>query len=144
MRKVWIIVANASQTIIYKAENVHKLTEIKKLQHAESHLARRDLVSDKQGRGHQRIGSANDTLSDTTSPKEKEANIFAHEIAHFLEEGYKNGEYERLYLISKPPFLGYLRQSLSPHVSKLIESEIHKDLTLIKSEEIREYLPPVL
>lgn len=144
MRKVWVVVANGSQSIVYRAENVHKLTEVRRFYHDAMHLTRQDLNSDRPGRVTQRAGYGTDTMEEKTPPKVKEANLFANEIAQFLEEGYNKGDCDRIYLIAKPPFLGYIRQSLHPNVSKLIESEVQKDLTQMRPEQIREYLPPVL
>lgn len=144
MRKVWIIVANATLTKIYKAENVNSLIELKQFHHLEGHLSGEELYSDRQGRMTMRNMYGTDTMEDKTSPKTKIANLFAEEIVQFLEEGFNTNQYERLYLIAKPPFLGHLHQFLPPNVSKLIYSEIHKDLTQMGPEQIREYLPPVL
>ncbi|MCC5832430.1 MAG: host attachment protein [Chlamydiales bacterium] len=144
MRKVWIVVANGSQSMIYKAESAQKLIQLKSFNHQESHLSRRELNSDRPGRQTQRMGYGTDTMEEKTPPKVKEANQFAQEIADYLEEGFNSGEFERIYLIVKPPFLGHIRQNLHPNVSKLVESEVHKDLTQMRPEQIREYLPPVL
>lgn len=144
MRKVWIVVANASQSTIYKAENTNTLIELKNFQHQESHLTRHELKSDRPGRQTKRFGFGTDTMDEKTSPKVKEAHEFAQEIASYLEEGLHAGEFERIYLVAKPPFLGHIRQNLHPNVSKLVETEIHKDLTQMRPEQIREYLPPAL
>ena len=61
-----------------------------------------------------------------------------------LHEGHKAGSFERLYLIANPPFVSILKDSLEPAVAKMIQDEVHKDLTHCRSEEVREYLPPVL
>jgi protein required for attachment to host cells len=144
MRKVWIVVANSSEAKIYRAENAENLVEHGMLFHDESRMAGRDLVSDGSGREgfSQMVGT--DTYDKKTSPKIKEYIIFAEILANFLEEGYRNGQCDRIYLIAKAPFLGHLRQSLSPHVAQLVESEIHKDLTKAKADEIRGYLPLTL
>jgi protein required for attachment to host cells len=143
MRRTWILVANGGKALIFTADEASVLHEQHVLEHAESHLSRRDLVSDKKGRTWFH-GKGTDSMEEPTPVKVKEATHFAHEIAHFLDKNYQAGEFERLYLIVKPPFLGFLRQSLSPHVAKVVESEIHKDLTLLQPEQIREYLPPIL
>ncbi len=85
-----------------------------------------------------------DTMNDHTSPRVTEAKIFAREIAEILVERYNSGECDRIYLIVKPPFSGHLRECLHPSLDKIVETEIHKDLTHLRPEEIREYLPPVL
>jgi len=144
MKKVWVVAANSSEAKIYRAENTDVLIEHARLFHDESRLPGRELSSDGPGResGAQMAGS--DTYDQKTSPKLKEYILFAEILAHFLEEGYKMGHYERVYIFAKAPFLGHLRQSLSPHVAQLVHLEINKDLTKAKPEEIREYLPLTL
>jgi protein required for attachment to host cells len=144
MRKVWVVVANSGLAKIYRAENRTILVEHGIFFHEESHLPARELVSDHHGRETQRKGYGSESMEAKTPLKMKEALLFAVQIARFLEEGYNKKEYERLYIIAKPPFLGYLRQSLHHNVAKLVDSEIHKDLTQSKPEEVRDYLPPVL
>jgi len=144
MRKVWIITANRTIARVFRAENTHKLVEIKMLEHSEGNKHARDLYSDRQGRSNSRHGYGINTMEAKTPFEVKEAILFATEIAHMLDEGHKSGSFERLYLIANPPFVGILRDALSHAVAHLIQSEIHKDLTHCRTEEVREYLPPVL
>jgi protein required for attachment to host cells len=144
MKKVWVVVANSSQAKIYKVENGQVLVEHGIFFHDESRLPGRELVSDGYGRETNTMIYGSDTYQQKTPVKLKESLLFADVIAHFLEEGYNSGAYERIYIVSKPPFLGHLRQSFHPNVAKLVEAEIHKDLTQLRPEEVREYLPPVL
>ena len=144
MRKVWIVVANGSASKVYRAENVNTLVPLKEFEHEEAHLTRKDLNSDRPGRATQRGGYGTDTMEEKTSPKVKEATNFAQAIAAFLKEGCNAGECERIYLIAKAPFLGHIRQALHANVAKCVESEVNKDLTQLRPEQIREYLPPVL
>lgn len=144
MRKVWIVVANSSSAKIYQAENTQKMIEKKSLEHFESHLKDEDLLSDKEGRTTFAFNYGPHPYQEKTPQKVKERHAFAEQIADYLEEGHKSGEFEHLHLIANPTFLGFLRASLSTHVTKTIVTEIHKDLTHEKPEEIRKYLPPVL
>lgn len=144
MRKVWVVVANSSLSKIYRAENTHTLVEHQLFEHKESQMPARALVSDRQGRETQRVGYGTDTMEEKTPIKQKEAQIFAEQIADFLKRGCISGECERIYLVAKPPFLGFLRQALDPNISKHVENEIHHDLTQKKPEQVREYLPPAL
>ena len=144
MRKVWIITANRTQARVFRAENTHKLVEIKTLEHQEGHKHARDLNADRQGRNNSRKGYGVDTMEAKTSAEAKDAVLFATEIAHMLQEGYKAGSFERLYLIANPPFVSILRDALETPIAKIIQNEVHKDLTRCRTEEVREYLPPVL
>lgn len=143
MKKVWVVVANSSLSKIYRNEG-NVLVEYKTMEHPESRLKRDELVSDKPGRMPQRAGYGMDTMNERTSPKVTEAKIFAREIAEILVARYNSGECDRIYLIMSPPFSAYVRENLSKAVDKIVETEIHKDLTHLRPEEIRAYLPPVL
>ncbi len=142
MRKVWIVVANRAEAKIYRAENVSTLVEHTSLKHGEGSMHQRELSSDKQGSIRGKFGT--DTMEEKTSPKSKEANHFAAQIALVLEKGLQAKEVERIYLIAKAPFIGVLHQVFKPAVAKCIEKEVHKDLLHASKEQLREYLPPVL
>lgn len=144
MKKVWVVVANSSQAKVYRAEHLQVLVEHGIFFHDESRMAARDLVSDNSGRENNTMRPGGDTYEPKTSIKLKESVNFADILANFLETGHNDGHFERLYIVAKPPFLGHLRQALTPNVSKVVESEIHKDLTHLSPGEVREYLPPVL
>jgi len=140
MKKVWVVVANRSDAKIYKTESLNKLVEYKTLSHKEAHLHDQDLISDAPGRMSRR-GHNSETLSQKTSVQEKEAALFAKEIAAFLEKGCATGECECIYIIAKAPFLGFLRDALVSKVTKLVAAEIQKDIVNLTTEEIRSYLP---
>lgn len=144
MRKVWIVVANSTHSKIYHAENTHKIIELKSFEHPEGHMRANELMSDSLGRTTHMGLYGTQAMEERTSLKTKESTIFARQIIAYLEEGFKKGECERLYLIANPAFLGHLREVLTPHLAKLVHAEINKDLTQLTPEQIREYLPPVL
>ncbi|MCH9610521.1 MAG: hypothetical protein SP1CHLAM42_05880 [Chlamydiales bacterium] len=144
MRKVWIVVANRTKVRVFRAENTHKLVEIKTLDYQDGHKHARDLNSDRQGRNNNRLGYGIDTIEAKTNVETKESVRFATEIAAMLDDGYKNQSFERLYLIANPPFVSIIKDALNTPITKLIQSEVHKDVTRARSEEVREYLPPVL
>lgn len=147
MRKVWILVANSGQARVFKADNAKTLTELNGFVHPEIHLKDEDLVSDRPGIAvscHHSSRFGPHTISNETSQKTKERNHFAEQIALFLEEGYKKGEFERLYVIADLPFQGFLREAFSDHLTKLVNEEIQKDLTKLSAAEIRKYLPEFL
>lgn len=144
MRQVWVVVANGSQAKIYKAENSGKLLEIKSFEHDASRLPSHDLVSDGPGRATERFGSSPHAYPERVSPKVKEKEHFADEIAECLEKGHNEGEFNRLYIIAKPPFVAHLHHSIEESVGHTVALEVHKDLTHLGGTEIRDYLPAVL
>lgn len=143
MRKVWVVVANGSQAKIYTNDNSNKLTLKCCLEHPESHLKDSDLVSDAPGINAGAIAGSH-AYETKIHAKVKEKLHFAEQIACYLEESLKNQEFERLYLVANPNFLGHLRECFPAHVSQTIFAEVDKDLTHCSQEEVRDYLPPVL
>lgn len=147
MKKIWIIVANAGQSKVYRAESSQLLVEHALFFNDESHSNVHELVSDKQGREANPIarkGWNTNTYEPKTDIKDKVALSFANTLVQFFEEKLKAGECERIYLIVKPPFLSCLKDAMPPNIAKLIHEEIHKDLTHLSPKEILEYLPPAL
>lgn len=106
------------------------------MEHPESRLHNRDLVSDKPGRDFESVGSARHSLEPQHTPHDNEMTLFAKEIASYLEKAYNQGEFLRLYVAASPSMLGKLRQVLNNNIIKLIEAELDKDLTHAKPEEI--------
>jgi len=136
-KSLWVVVANSSIAKVFKKES-SSLTELKVLEHPESRLHNRDLVSDKPGREFESFGTARHALDPQHTPHEVEAMTFAKEVASFLQAARNNKECDALYLAASPSMLGLLRQELDSETQKLIESEVDKDFTQMKPSELFE------
>jgi len=134
-KSLWVLVANSSIARIFKKEGSN-LVQIKLLEHPESRLHNRDLVSDKPGRDFESVGMARHALEPQHTPHEIEAITFAKEISCFLQTAKNNGEFDALYLAASPSMLGLLRQHFDADTAKLIATEVSKDFTQMKTEEI--------
>jgi protein required for attachment to host cells len=145
---VWILVCDASRARLFRdAPRGKKLVQIQELEHPESRERVRDLMADANGRkpvgpvparsvqgqggAYGRPGAEPDS-----DPKDVEAQKFARELAHVLEKGLQQHEYERLIIVAPPRFLGTLRDVVSSQVEKHIESTIGKDLTNLDFQEL--------
>lgn len=143
-KDTWLLVANSSLARIFKVVKKSSLVELAVLEHPESRLHTRDLVSDKPGRSFESMGAARHAIELPTSPKQLEFVSFAKELARYLEEARTKGEFDRLYLAASPTLLGLLRQELTPLVTKLLNGEVNKDMTHLDSREIISHLPFLL
>lgn len=139
-----VVVANSSFARLYKAINNHALSEIETWEHPKSRLHEQDLVTSKPGRAFDRFGAGRHAMETQISPKTHEFHVFAKEIAHHLDKAIEKGDVKKIYIIAPPSFLGILRQRLSNNVAALVAGEIDKDFTTVSSDQIREYLPPVI
>lgn len=136
----WVVVADNSHAKIYQLKKFPKLEEIQHLEHPESRLHNQDLVSSKPGRGFQSIGNSRSAYQQETEPKQVEAIKFATELANLLYAACNKGEFNQLYLIAEPSFLGLLRQHLHANVRKAISAEIAKELTSSPIEAIERHI----
>ncbi len=138
---IWLLVANSSTARLFKIEKGRSLVLMESFEHPESRLHNRDLVSDKPGRAFESMGQTRHSLEAHHSPKHQEYTVFARDLVRFLESARMKGEIGRLYIAANPVLLGLIRESMSPELSKLIESELDKDLTQIQSQEILSHFP---
>jgi protein required for attachment to host cells len=157
--KTWVVVADAARARFFRVDEgasvaggsqyapsgeelVGALVEIKDLSHPESLRKASEMASDAPGMSsvpgmHSKFG-----MDEKVSPKEEEAIRFAKEVAETLHADA--AEYDRLYVVAPPHFLGLLRDATDKAVHAKLAGEFHKELTHFPAEQIREHLPAKL
>jgi protein required for attachment to host cells len=136
MSITWIMVANASHAKLFTNKGPNKGLElIKELEHPESREKAAELVSDRIGNY---AGSG--SYAQPTSPKEHEAERFAQEIAHELEQGRVSNAYEKLVVVTSAHFMGLLNSRITPQVKNKISGSISKDYTHLPVKELSGHL----
>lgn len=140
-REAWIVVADDAYARIFRLHKQKSIEEVETLVHPESRLKESELVSDRPGRSFESNTVARRSIGQTNSPKKQEAINFAKFVANYLNDAAATGRCVKFYLAASPSFLGLLRQELSKTTSKLIESEINKQITHLEKEEICEFFP---
>jgi protein required for attachment to host cells len=157
--KTWVVVADAARARFFRVDEeasaqggsqyapsgealVGALVEIKDLSHPESLRKASEMASDEPGMTsvpgmHSKFG-----MDEKVSPKEEEAIRFAKEVAEALHADV--AEYDHLYVVAPPHFLGLLRQATDKAVHAKLAGELRKELTHFPPEQIREHLPAKL
>lgn len=145
MANTWIVVADeATARILSMSKLTEPLVEFKTSTSSEAKMLDQELVSDKSGTSHGGSGQGRHSVSERNEHKEQYGVRFAKEIGDYLEEKRQKNAYSKLIIIAAPRLLGVLRKVLSKGVLELITLEVDKDLTMMDSQVIREYLPPIL
>ena len=142
MPKTWIVVAESSRAKIFELNK--KNTPLKELQgfiHSSSRLHEHEISSDLPGSTHDSHGQGSHKLSAQTSIKQHETMAFAKIIGRHIEKARREGQFQKLILMSPPAFLGQLRKHLSRQTFKRIVSEIDKNLVKHKANDIQDHLP---
>lgn len=149
MKQTWIVVADgaAARILAYQGPR-NPLKPVEEFTHINE--PSRELVTNKRGRVFQSADNTRFNMTDTarsamenpTDPHEHEKQVFAREIAEFLEENRK--AFDRLILAAAPKVLGDLRTLLTEEIRAGISAELDKDLTKIADEDLPEHLQEVL
>jgi protein required for attachment to host cells len=139
---IWVLAADAARARIFSAEAAQGgLKEVADLVHPQSRIHARDAASDEPGTTFDRVGQGQHSMGKEVEPKDEEAIRFAKELATRLDDGRTAGQFNKLYVVAAPRFLGELRDALSEPTRKLVAAEIDKNLVAHKTEEIRAQLP---
>lgn len=136
----WVVVAGNAEAKIFRLVQFPKIEEHSVLEHPESRLHNRDLISSKPGRNYDKGGTTRHAYEPKTDPKQQEIEKFAKNLSDFLSTSRQNGEFSRLYIMANPSFLGLLRQHLDNQTQSVIVAEIAKDLIGQKKPDIEEQL----
>jgi protein required for attachment to host cells len=132
MNKTWIVAADTSRARIFVSDTpASELQEIQTLSHPEARLHEGDLISDT-------------TEGEPDQYKQTDADRFAAHVCATLEAGRKSGEYDKLYLVAAPNFLGKLRKHQSSAMRQLLAGEVDKNLAAHTAADIRKQLPDFL
>lgn len=126
--RAWILVANAEMAKVYRVVKIGTLQEVSAITHPERALKAKDIVSDKPGRTFERGGITRHAYVPQTTEKEKKDELFAREIADFLNAAWDRNHFAHLYLIAEPHFLGVLKKHLPPHLLKVVDKAFAKDM----------------
>ncbi|HIP52735.1 MAG TPA: host attachment protein [Chromatiales bacterium] len=144
MRKSWVVVADSSRARFFIADKpAGPLNELKDLTYPEARLHEGDLISDNAGRERNNAHGAH-PYSRKDEHKQEAAIRFANQICDELEAGRTAGEFDKLYIVAAPSFLGLLRKCRNGALKKTVAAEIDKDLTTLDPKAIRERLPDFL
>ncbi|SIT65841.1 Protein required for attachment to host cells [Ectothiorhodosinus mongolicus] len=141
----WVLVADASRARIFSADkSFSELQELQDFAHPESRLHEQSMQSDRPGRVFDSAGDGRHAMGKENPPKKHEATRFAKTLCEHINMGRARGDFEKLYIIAAPAFLGELRQGMNPTTQKAVVEEVSKNLATQSVEEIRAQLPQFL
>ena len=126
-----VLVANAGRARYFAREKrFSELREVGDRVHPESRMQGRDLERDAPGQASRPAPNVpEDSLSEASTPKKKEAEKFAHLLAADLKQARTDNVFAHLTLVAAPNFLGLLRQNLDEQTGKMVAQEIPKNVT---------------
>ena len=140
----WILVSDSSRAKLLSAEvREDDWSVVEEFDHPEGRELSREIApSSPPGRAQQSHATAGgrSSLSQHTSPKEAEAERFAHRLSKYLEEAIAARRFDYLVLVAPPHFLGLLKGTLGRQAAKHLRTTVDKDLSMLKVAELRQRL----
>jgi protein required for attachment to host cells len=138
----WVVVADRAIARIFQQLDGpgSELQSITTLRHPESRERMSDEVSDGPGSfaGGGIVGR--ESGEPQQDHRHHTAEVFAKEVAKYLDAARQRHEFGELTIVAPPLFLGTLRDALSVPLAKLIRRELHKDYTHLNGEQIWAHL----
>ncbi|MEN8236324.1 MAG: host attachment protein [Pseudomonadota bacterium] len=136
MSKLWVLVADASQAILY-ARNGYKLLE-QVGETFEPEGTPIDKAMGKPGRMREAAPISGHVYGHKSDLREHEKRVFAREIARKLKDCCD--QFDELIVIAAPLVLGELRKNLDTNVQSKVAREVDKDMTKIQPAQIADFL----
>ncbi|MDX1654822.1 MAG: host attachment protein [Candidatus Competibacteraceae bacterium] len=137
MTATWILVADSSRAKLFAVNKaLEPLREIDSFSHPNGRARTQDLTTDREGRGY-----ARGSMDHEVEPKRREAMTFAKELSDYLKSNAHDGQFQKLYIVASPAFLGLLRNKLDNGLSQKLAGVVNKDLTQLDPVKIRQHLP---
>ena len=134
----WYLVADSSRARLFAAaRDGEGFAEIASFSNAEGRSQDSELASYDAG-----LSARAAPRSGPQQPSAVDHNVelFAKELARYLEQARTEHRYDALCLVAAPEFLGRLRQSLSKEVERLVVEQLDKDISWFDGAEIERHL----
>ncbi len=138
--RTYILIADGARSQLLLSEGRGKpLIEVPGSEQQHDIKPDREIGTDRPGRVHESANTARHAIErEDLHRREKER--FAQSLAADLDRRLSNDEFDRLVIAAAPETLGVIRSSLSAKVSKVILSEVAKDLTKLTNPQIKAHL----
>ncbi|MET0026331.1 MAG: host attachment protein [Candidatus Thiodiazotropha sp.] len=142
--KTWVVVASAARARIFDRSSTQgPLAEQADLLNPEDRLLQQEIVSDRPGSATNRQGGQRHGMEPRANPKEIQAGRFAAEVVDWLEAHHRSKDFDQLYLVAAPHFLGLLRNRMSQGLSDTVMAESDKDLTHERADHLAHHLQAI-
>lgn len=125
----WILVANAARARLLQQRTGDALQTLRHFEHPQSRLHAADLADDQQGRQASSRGHGAMAFAARSDPHRKAAEQFAQELAAFVEQAARAGQFRRIRMFAAPPFLSLLRRHCGRATQRHLGGMFNVDLS---------------
>lgn len=126
--RTWIVVADGAKArvLLYKPHQ-KGVQQLPDGEFHDSHLPTHELVTDRQPRVHESMGTARHAVEPRIDPHKQHEEQFLARLATHLENAEQRGEFEHLVVVAPAIAMGVLRKEFGPPLQKRLFAEIVHD-----------------
>ncbi len=141
MSNAWILVSDAAKARLFEmARPSYALVEIACFTNLDGRGANRNGLGRRLPRAKDSLGPARRAIAPHKTWREKHALQFAKSLRKALINGQAHHQFERLFLVAPPRFLGVLHESLDDHLAAHVAGEIGNDLIALRPGDLLDRL----
>jgi protein required for attachment to host cells len=143
MEATWMVAANAGRARFFNAGTLEEIFDMV----SPTARERDDAIVTDRVAGERAASKSRHNVGQPTTqsayqphrtPSQHEADLFARDIAEFLEKAHDESRFARLYLAASPEFLGILRKQVERRLGSTEIREIDKDYTMTTPAELKQ------
>jgi len=108
------------------------------------HHDRRDIESDRPGRGFSSAGGQQHAYESEHDPRKLEKHDFVVAIAHAVEAALDQHKFNRLVVVAPSRAVGEFRSVASDKVKNVVWREVAKEFANLSDSELHDHLVPIL
>jgi len=139
--RTWIVVADGAKAriLLYTARQ-KGVQQLPDGEFHDPHLPTHELVTDRQPRVHESVGTARHAVGPRVDPHKQREEQFLTRLAAHLERAEQHGEFEHLVVVAPATALGDLRKEFGPQLQKRIFAEITHDYAYQSNDYVYQHI----
>ncbi len=144
-KTTWILVANGTQAFIARNTGPgHGIERDLEHEFEGLNIPSREIMADAPGRSFDSGGQGRHAMERPTDPKRHNQQVFAHEIADYIDKAAEKNKFDGLVVVAAPQMLGELRACLSNASKAKLTGELAKDLTHLPVHKLPDHLGEII
>ena len=140
--RTWYIIADGGRARFVERDETGAYRTVLSFVAADMHKRSRDLGLDRPARVKESANAARHAVEPRRDLHEAAKEDFIALVAEDIEAGHGRDQFDRLVLIAPPRVLTELKQKLSKPITKIVVSDLQKDLTKVPDHDLAKHILP--
>jgi len=140
--RIWYIIADGGRARFVERDEAGAYRTVVSFDSADRHERSHDMGRDRPARVKESANSARHAVEPRHDLHEAAKEDFIALVATEIEAEHGRDQFDRLVLVAPPGVLTALKQKLSKPMTKIVASDLQKDLTKVPDHDLNDHLSP--